>query len=98
MAKLRKNSDETLAFHCPGCQCSHGVYVDKPGPNRPVWSWNGSMDAPTFHPSIRVQWTGGEENKSFCCHSFVSDGRINFLSDCTHKLAGQMVEIPEWED
>lgn len=32
------------------------------------------------------------------CHSFVTDGRIQFLSDCTHKLAGQTVDLPDWED
>lgn len=30
------------------------------------------------------------------CHSFVTDGRIQFLSDCTHELAGQTVDLPEW--
>lgn len=30
------------------------------------------------------------------CHSFVVDGRMQFLSDCTHALAGQTVPIPEW--
>lgn len=30
------------------------------------------------------------------CHSFVTDGRIQFLSDCTHKLAGQTVDLPDW--
>lgn len=29
------------------------------------------------------------------CHSFVRDGRIQFLSDCTHSLAGQTVDLPE---
>lgn len=32
------------------------------------------------------------------CHSFVADGRIQFLSDSTHALAGQMVDLPEWPD
>lgn len=31
----------------------------------------------------------------FVCHSFVVDGKIQFLSDCTHELAGQTVELPE---
>ena len=31
------------------------------------------------------------------CHSFVREGRIEFLSDCTHALAGQTVELPPWE-
>lgn len=30
------------------------------------------------------------------CHSFVRDGQIQFLSDCTHTLAGQTVSLPEW--
>jgi len=30
------------------------------------------------------------------CHSFVTDGRIQFLSDCTHALAGQTVDLPDW--
>lgn len=29
------------------------------------------------------------------CHSFVRDGRIQFLPDSTHKLAGQTVDLPE---
>ena len=31
----------------------------------------------------------------YICHSFVTDGKIQFLSDCTHALAGQTVEIPD---
>jgi hypothetical protein len=30
------------------------------------------------------------------CHSFVTDGKIQFLSDCTHALAGQTVALPDW--
>jgi hypothetical protein len=28
------------------------------------------------------------------CHSFVTDGRIQFLTDSTHALAGQTVPLP----
>lgn len=28
------------------------------------------------------------------CHSFVTDGQIKFLGDCTHQLAGQTVPLP----
>lgn len=39
----------------------------------------------------------GEDGISMChlCHSFVIDGRIQFLPDCTHGLAGQTVDLPE---
>lgn len=29
------------------------------------------------------------------CHSFVTDGQIQFLGDCTHALAGQTVPLPD---
>ena len=32
------------------------------------------------------------------CHSFITDGKIQFLGDCTHHLAGQTVDLPELED
>jgi len=32
------------------------------------------------------------------CHSFVRDGRIEFLSDCTHALKGQTVDLPDLPD
>jgi hypothetical protein len=43
-----------------------------------------------------------EKKRSFqcgVCHSFVREGQIQFLSDCTHGLAGQTVPLPEvYED
>lgn len=38
----------------------------------------------------------GEKSGFGCyvCHSFVTDGRIQFLSDCTPALAGQTVDLP----
>lgn len=30
------------------------------------------------------------------CHSYITAGRIRFLSDCTHALAGQTVPLAEW--
>lgn len=33
---------------------------------------------------------------SVVCHSFIRDGQWQFLTDCTHALAGQTVDIPDW--
>jgi hypothetical protein len=33
----------------------------------------------------------------FVCHSFVTDGQIQFLTDCTHALAGKTVELPDFD-
>lgn len=42
----------------------------------------------------------GEKSPFSCsvCHSFVTDGQIHFLSDCTHQLAGHTVPLPNFED
>lgn len=32
------------------------------------------------------------------CHSFVRDGKIEFLNDSTHSLAGQTVDLPPLPD
>lgn len=31
------------------------------------------------------------------CHSFITDGQIQFLNDCTHPLAGQTVPLPNFD-
>jgi hypothetical protein len=36
------------------------------------------------------------ERAATICHSFVTDGRIQFLGDCTHALAGTTVDLPPW--
>lgn len=41
------------------------------------------------HPDKPASFTCG------VCHSFVTDGKIQYLGDCTHALAGQTVELPE---
>lgn len=80
------------AFHCPGCECGHGIPVAGPR----AWGWNGSVDKPTFTPSILVN--RGSANPTVpVCHSYVTDGKINFLADCTHKLRGP-IELPDWDD
>lgn len=107
MPKGRKTSDGRVIFFCPGCNEHHGPIVD----GSRGWTWNGSLDSPTFSPSILVRGTvritdeeharimAGEkvDPKPLVCHSFVTDGRIKFLSDCTHSLAGQTVDLPEMD-
>jgi hypothetical protein len=66
---------------------------------RPHWGFNGDMDKPTFTPSILCRWEEwqGENvpNKKHVCHSFVTDGKIQFLNDCTRSLAGKTVDLPD---
>ena len=83
-------------FYCPGCEDPHAVNTV---PNGPRWTYNGDPDSPTFSPSIKVTemwWENKKQVADKVCHSFVKNGRIQFLPDCTHKMAGQTVDIPEW--
>lgn len=86
---IGENADH-LRFDCPGCNSAHVITI-APHPN--PWEWNGDTDHPTIAPSVLV--TGGEHN--IRCHSFVRDGRIEFLTDCTHALAGGQLDLPELE-
>ena len=79
-----------FVFHCPGCGYGHGVRVRGPDP---VWNWNGSEESPTFQPSLLVN----KDDPKTRCHSFITDGKIQFLADCHHSLRGQTVELPDWE-
>lgn len=98
-----------VQFFCPGCSDFHTIGVgNEVGP---TWSYNQDPHFPTFSPSILYRskqlvmkdgvWTGeflrdGNGNPlSHICHSYVREGKIQFLMDCTHDLKGQTVELPE---
>lgn len=83
-------------FFCPGCQEDHSIPL-RPADRPPSWEYRGTQDAPTLSPSILRTWKSGdpENHPDRICHSFVTDGRIQFLGDCTHNLAGQTVVLPE---
>lgn len=74
-----------LTFYCPGCEMPHSF--DK------RWTFNGNLEKPTFSPSLLVRYTWGPERIEMRCHSFVREGKIQFLNDCTHKLAGKTVDM-----
>jgi hypothetical protein len=91
--------DGSAGFHywCPGCEGPHGVRITAAeGTAQACWTYDGNEEAPTFGPSIL---TRGGANPKLVCHCYVKLGQIQFLSDCTHALAGQTVpmeEGPEW--
>lgn len=51
------------------------------------WSWNGSVDSPTLKPSILTIYESSRVEKNWRCHSWVNDGVVQFLQDCSHQLA-----------
>lgn len=97
MPKVSEISNEkgSYIFQCPGCGYAHKINTVKRDDGWPVWGFNHNLESPTVTPSILVTYDHGENYEKKVCHSFVKDGKIQFLSDCTHKLAGQTVELPE---
>lgn len=96
-AKLRSASGGALFFWCPGCATAHMVMVgDGAGPR---WGYNADPERPTFSPSVFVNPPGPYFSAGAAsCHSFIRDGQIQFLNDCSHELAGRTVEIPDFPD
>jgi hypothetical protein len=107
--KLRRAEAGIVLFWCPGCDSAHQIRVDPAFGS--AWGFNGDGNAPTFTPSVLVRSghfiepQGKHCDRSgdpewpcncVCCHSFVTEGRIQFLTDCTHELAGQTVDLPDW--
>ena|ERR1700734_1490618 len=94
MAKLHDSRTEpwnetagaVLWFHCVGCKRDHGFTL-------PGWDWNGSMEKPTFTPSLMCD----RGDPTHQCHTIITDGKIAYQSDCHHALAGQTIEMVNWE-
>jgi len=74
------------------------------------WVFDGNLESPTFSPSFRHsanqrifadgKWTGEWKRDAsgnpipFTCHYILTAGVLNFCSDCTHALVGQLVPLP----
>lgn len=91
---------KSLWFSCPGCGENHGITVAGEGVAHPCWTWNGDFENPTLSPSVLARgfkFTSPTDDTQipYVCHSFVRDGMIQFLGDCTHALVGQTVPLPD---
>ena len=90
----------TIYVWCPACDTLTALPIPGedgtlPQHGRDHWEWDGDLERPTLTPSILQHQT----EVSPLCHSFLRDGRWQFLGDCTHHLAGQtvdMVPLPDW--
>jgi hypothetical protein len=107
---LRSLEGGCVAFRCPGCDEMHMIRVDAAhGPSwtwngdaeRPTFSPSVLVRGYKMSEEGMAMWMRDEPppgdrypGQDTVCHSFVTDGQIAFLSDCTHALAGQTVPIP----
>ena len=81
-----------LMFWCKGCNMFHSVNLDVN--NSPIiWDFDGNYEKPTITPSILVEYTYGPERKNVVCHSFITNGMIQYLQDCTHEFAGETLPL-----
>lgn len=98
---LRRTFDgfgtEYVSYYCQGCKEAHSITVYRPeGRSGPVWLWDRDPVKPTFSPSILVRRGGSidptfikeEGDPPMVCHTFISEGQVQFLPDCDHEFAG----------
>lgn len=79
------NGRHQYAFWCPGCDIAHGFQV-------PDWTFNGDLNSPTVGGSVKVL------SAKPACHSYIENGKIRFLADCDHALAGKTVDLPDFDE
>jgi hypothetical protein len=99
--KIKKiENTNQFVFHCPGCN-GHHAFND-------TWEFNGDFEKPTLKPSVLVTWNELPKDATFenvpkgelhpdsipmRCHSFITDGMIQFLGDCSHDKRNQTLEL-----
>lgn len=98
-----------IQFWCPGCDDRHEVRTQGPNPwtwngdvEKPTFYPSVATECRATVKDAEGRWTGEHVRDAqglpveLVCHSFVEEGRIRYLSDCTHALVNQTVDLPEW--
>ena len=70
-------------FYCPACKTIHGFNFS--------WSFDQNYFRPTVSPSLLI--TRGHLDPKYRCHLYIRGGKIEYLRDCSHDLAGKMVDM-----
>lgn len=108
VARQTTNQDQRTGlrhyYWCSGCNLLHGIAIKQhTEDNGASWEFTGTLECPTYSPSQLTTysyWTGHDTPpQNFVCHTFIKNGMIEFLTDCTHALAGQTLllpPMPEW--
>lgn len=110
--KIVKANDGRLLFRCEGCKGHHGVNdtwqfngsFENPtfSPSILVKSTKltdkGLADLEAWEKAGYPSRNGESfDSVPTVCHSFVRDGKIQYLNDCTHELAGKTVELKDMD-
>lgn len=111
--KVNRLTDGTLMYRCPcgDVHALKGKWtfngdLEKPtfSPSVLVTSGHYVPKAPKVSDAPESCWcTYAKEHPDekvftcYRCHSFVKDGMVQFLGDCTHALAGKTVPLGDWQ-
>lgn len=84
------NGDQELPTISPSILVTSGHYASNWKQGDACWC--------TYYAEHPEDAADNEKASRFACgvcHSFVTEGKIRFLQDCSHALAGQTVDLPE---
>lgn len=112
-ARMFDKDHATVKIYCPGCKTGHYMNIEprngrpawgfnqdyaNPTFTPSLLVRTGMYAAPEWFAALEE----GEDKEfhrkhSTICHSFITNGQMQFLTDSTHALAGQTVALPELE-
>jgi len=102
-AKLRRTTNGHSHW-CEGCGEMHVIpnsWRFNGNIDRPTFTPSVKITGVQTVVDERGKWTGewvrGPDGKALpmCCHYIVTDGQVQFCSDCTHGLAGRTRPMPD---
>lgn len=92
-----------VMFHCVACKHAHSVPFGDPAPG--IWGFNGDLERPSITPSLKIFTPAIPDTPDYkglpertICHVVVTDGILNYCTDCPHELKGQSVPMIEWSE
>lgn len=78
------NGNPNSPTFTPSVLVRSGHYAGSITPGKQCWcTWDAD------HPNEPTKY------KCIRCHTFITDGMVQFLSDCSHALAGQTLPLPD---
>lgn len=86
-------------FFCPGCKEYHSLHTIQPNNNGTTFVITGTLQSPTVTPMIgriieKFNKSKHANNPAHVCNSRITDGKIRYLENCSHALAGRIVDLP----
>lgn len=95
--KFEKTVEWAMFWYCPGCDTLHPIYLKHPDNSQASWDWNNDLENPTFSPSFLTRWETSP-GKKHVCHTFIREGKVIYLGDCTHSYANKTIELMDIPD